>query len=463
MNVPFKNITKVDTSKGVPVWVINMHDFRSFAETHGAPDKTGAMRNLTELNELIDLIKKNFINGRDIGSTAILLSIACINFLSLFSPNATCSAFLKYVAFSKFGGVAYTGNSAKIVTVTRDDQVPAMLPFVLRDNDPIVAGYGVYLAQYNLGTGASSPNDEKIFNLLMGIDISKMSAADADKVAGAKMTTHLFGKHNTLYHDYAIDANTKVNTPALYTLFSMRKGAVLDLVDMKLPNIEICPHPILTIATHNNTLHSFAEIGFSLSFNVRATNSFGLAVTVATTGVQRKRGSGTLLCENTGPVPKTAKTGMTTIATRPSTTIGTQSPNIFDKIIQEASNINITLNIENPSTDDPLLTKMFEEERKRKTQGVQMTAEQLKVAFPNFVRTFNARLQKYAKTEEAAVKDNVLLKTDIETVNDIALRSDDKIMEDAENLMLLLLDLKDKVPKKYLEVDAKATKTKKKV
>ena len=260
MNVPFKNITKVDTSKGVPVWLTNMHDIRSFAEVHNAPaDKTAVMQNLTELNGLIELIKKNFLNGRDIGSNAIILSIACINFLSIKSPNATCSAFLDYIVHHKFGGVAYTGNSAKIVTVTRDDQVPAMLPFVLRDNDSIVAGYGVYIAAIK-GTSSIAnhlSSDRKtadeFIRLFLGIEIGGLSESEAEeKIKSETAKMEKFTKFNTLYHDYPVEDKPAKNT--VYILFSMRRGKVLDLVDMKIPGVEICPHPILTIATHNTTL-----------------------------------------------------------------------------------------------------------------------------------------------------------------------------------------------------------------
>jgi hypothetical protein len=312
MNVPFKNITKADTSKGVPVWVTNLHDVRTFAASHNGPHdsntdagKKAITANMGELTEFITLVKTYFTNNRDIGSSTILLSIACLNFLSLHAKNAITKEFIDYIAYHKFGGVAYTGNSDKIVTVTRDDQVPAMLPFVLRDRDPIVAGYGVYLASVEYDV---NEKDVKTNKFLHGIDTSKIKP----EALKQKKKELFAGKCNTLYNDYVYELDESKSAPKIYILFSMRKAKV-DAIATKYHNVHICTSPVLTIATHNQTQHSFEELGCSLALNVRATNSFGLVVTVATTGVQKtKRGSGTLSCETTGSAPKMQKTSTIT-------------------------------------------------------------------------------------------------------------------------------------------------------
>lgn len=320
MNVPLKNITKIDTSKGVPVWKTSMSDIRAYAEI--AKDNAEKQVIQSDMQELVTLIKNHFLNGRDIGANTILLSIACINFLLLKSKKQHVHTFLMHVAERMFNGVAYTGNSAKVVTVTRDTQVPVMLPFVLREKDTIVAGYGVYVVRYTFHEKFKNEN-EKIFSFLFDTD------APSDKDTTDQNIRKIFPhKINTLYNDYEITEedieNSAKNGTPIYMLCTRTKGEIEDLAAKQHSWLHVCTQPILTIGTHDLTKQSFREVGPSLAWAVRSTNSSGLVATVATTGTQKKRSGGSLECDDRSH--KTQKTSTSTVTTVPDKQVSPINP-----------------------------------------------------------------------------------------------------------------------------------------
>lgn len=229
MNVPFKNITKVDTSKGVPVWTTSMVHIRAYPALVADGDAARQTEIASALTDLVALIRKHFLDGRDIGTHTILLSIACINFLantgdrSLSAEHAAIiREYLDLLVHSKFGGIAYTGNSDKNVTVTRDTIVPSMLPFVLRERDPLVAGYGVYVARITVTHRAGLFADRDFSFFVIDDDASTFSQHKKDECVAKLLPPTI----NTLYNDHTYaDADwdaliAKHGSAVVYVLFA---------------------------------------------------------------------------------------------------------------------------------------------------------------------------------------------------------------------------------------------------
>lgn len=369
MNVPIKNITKVDTSKGVPVWTTSMCDIRGYAEYYvakeGGPlDETARreaiIKHKEEMNQIVELIKTNFTNQAEIGSNTILLSISCINFLSLSVTHKCCASFVKHVFDHKFGGIAYTGaQTQKVVTVTRETLVPSMLPFVLRDNDRIVSGYGVYacsmivpdINSFSITPTAAGFLFEKEKDGIM----EQWEKLTSDKEKKDYLVSLLIPtKGDTLYHNYnpadLIFQESKEKR-RLYYLCALSHYKSNEFRNLNNENgISVSSTPILTIETQNNTLVTFKDTATVLPFSVRRTNSEGLVTTVYTTDMRKRKhvgieGYGGISCE---PVNKKTKT--TEIILEPSKTsteVILETPIISKEGILEAQRKEIEITFQN--------------------------------------------------------------------------------------------------------------------
>lgn len=305
MNIPIKNIMKVDTSKGVPVWSTCMHDIRSYAthylhkENKKAPEEGLVSKNKLvdyqeQMNEIVMLIKNNFTNNAELGNNIILLSVSCINFLSLSikKEHKCCASFIKHIFFNKFSGVAYTGaQTQKVVTLTRETLVPAILPFVLRDHDRIVSGYGVYA--YSIGKNSDNASEIDSQDLKDKYafmfertpeDFSNVKEKLKDEESAKQFLSSIImpAKGDTLYHNYdPLELlKDRGGEATLYSLCTLSRHNVEKYHNLKKVGIKLSLNPILTIETQNNTLVPFQDAARVLPFSVRRANAEGLVTTV---------------------------------------------------------------------------------------------------------------------------------------------------------------------------------------